>query len=183
MVPRTPKLIAACAVLGVGVCLAWPWRRDRPTNVVPAASPATVAPNATAAPSKDLMAASPTDVSPAALAELAAPPEQNPFASVSLQAPQLHTTAKPPVADGVAPLPFALAPLPEIETVPTERTHVVHAGDSLESLAKRYLGDEARALELFDLNREVLENPHLLPIGAELAIPANSETAATAQAH
>jgi nucleoid-associated protein YgaU len=63
------------------------------------------------------------------------------------------------------------------------RTHVVHAGDSLESLAERYLGDEARALELFDLNRGVLENPHLLPIGAELTIPLSPEAAATAQAN
>ncbi|BBO34978.1 hypothetical protein PLANPX_4590 [Lacipirellula parvula] len=129
------------------------------------------------------MAASPAVAAPTPLAEQAAPPEQNPFAAVSLQAPQPYTTAKPPVADGVAPLPFALAPLPEMETAAATQTHVVHAGDSLESLAKRYLGDEARALELFDLNREVLENPHLLPIGAELAIPANAEAAATAQAH
>jgi nucleoid-associated protein YgaU len=41
----------------------------------------------------------------------------------------------------------------------------------LEKLAQRYLGDEGRALELFDLNREQLANPHLLPIGAELRIP------------
>ncbi|HMO86713.1 MAG TPA: LysM peptidoglycan-binding domain-containing protein, partial [Lacipirellulaceae bacterium] len=50
--------------------------------------------------------------------------------------------------------------------------HVVHNGDTLERLAERYLGDRARALEIFDLNRDVLENPHLLPIGAELRLPA-----------
>jgi nucleoid-associated protein YgaU len=49
--------------------------------------------------------------------------------------------------------------------------HVVQNGDSLEQLAERYLGDGARALELFDVNRDVLENPHLLPLGAELRIP------------
>ncbi len=58
------------------------------------------------------------------------------------------------------------------------RTHVVHNGDTLERLAERYLADGARALELFDLNRDVLENPHLLPIGAELRIPASSPRAA-----
>jgi nucleoid-associated protein YgaU len=51
------------------------------------------------------------------------------------------------------------------------RIHVVHNGDTLERLAERYLSDGARALELFDLNRDVLENPHLLPIGAELRVP------------
>ena len=183
VVPRTPKLIAAFSVLGVGVCLAWPWRRDRTTVVAPPVAPATVAPTAAPAAAKDLMATSPNATpSPASTPGSIAPPEQNPFASVSLQA-QPHTTAKPPIGDDIAPLPFALAPLPEAATTPTERTHVVHAGDSLESLAARYLGDEARALELFDLNRSVLENPHLLPIGAELAIPASPESAATAQAH
>ncbi len=51
------------------------------------------------------------------------------------------------------------------------RVHVVHNGDTLERLAKRYMGDEGRALEIFDLNRDVLTNPHLLPIGAELQLP------------
>lgn len=181
VVPRTPKLIAAFSVLGVGVCLAWPWRRDRTAIVVPSVAPATVAPAASPAP--DRLVTSPNVTPPPTSASgLAAPPEQNPFASVSLQA-QPHTTAKPPIGDDIAPLPFALAPLPEVETTPTKRTHVVHAGDSLESLAERYLGDEARALELFDLNRSVLENPHLLPIGAELAIPENPEARATAQAN
>lgn len=49
--------------------------------------------------------------------------------------------------------------------------HVVQNSDTLEKLAKRYLGDEARALEIFDLNRDLLDNPHLLPIDAELRIP------------
>lgn len=51
------------------------------------------------------------------------------------------------------------------------RIHVIHNGDTLERLAERYLGDRLRSLELFDLNRDLLENPHLLPIGAELRIP------------
>ncbi len=52
-----------------------------------------------------------------------------------------------------------------------EVRHVVQNSDTLEKLAKRYLGDEGRALEIFDLNRDVLDNPHLLPIDAELRIP------------
>ena len=51
------------------------------------------------------------------------------------------------------------------------RIHVVHEGDSLERLAERYLADGGRSLELFDLNRDILDNPHLLRIGAELRIP------------
>jgi nucleoid-associated protein YgaU len=59
----------------------------------------------------------------------------------------------------------------EPATNPGDRIHVVHNGDTLERLAERYLSDGARALELFDLNRDVLENPHLLPIGVELRVP------------
>lgn len=54
---------------------------------------------------------------------------------------------------------------------PEEIVHIVRNGDTLEKLAERYLGDAGRALELFDLNRDQLANPHLLPIGAELRIP------------
>lgn len=54
------------------------------------------------------------------------------------------------------------------------RVHVIHNGDTLERLAERYMSDGARALELFDLNRDVLENPHLLPLGVELRIPTGS---------
>jgi len=54
-----------------------------------------------------------------------------------------------------------------------EIRHVVQNNDTLDKLAKRYLGDEGRALEIFDRNRDLLDNPHLLPIGAELSIPAD----------
>ena len=61
--------------------------------------------------------------------------------------------------------------LPEEAAWPEEVVHVVHHRDTLEKLAERYLGDASRALELFDLNRDQIANPHLLPVGAELRIP------------
>ena len=51
------------------------------------------------------------------------------------------------------------------------RTHRVVDGDTLESLAEHYLGSSARAEEIHAANRELLSNPKLLPIGAELKIP------------
>ena len=51
------------------------------------------------------------------------------------------------------------------------RTHIVTDGDSLERLASRYLSDPQRSREIYELNREVLSAPDLLPIGAELKIP------------
>ena len=51
-------------------------------------------------------------------------------------------------------------------------THRVADGDSLASLAQRYLGDASHAADLFLANRQVLSDPELLPIGALLTIPA-----------
>jgi nucleoid-associated protein YgaU len=53
----------------------------------------------------------------------------------------------------------------------TTRTHRVVDGDTLAALAERYLGSAARADEIFQANRDVLQNPGLLPIGAELKLP------------
>ncbi len=55
---------------------------------------------------------------------------------------------------------------------PNEILHEIQNSDTLEKLAQHYLGDSARALEIFDLNRDRLKNPEILPIGAELRIPA-----------
>jgi hypothetical protein len=52
------------------------------------------------------------------------------------------------------------------------RTHTIVDGDTLAKLAGRYLDDPRRSDEIFVLNRGVLSDPELLPIGAELTIPA-----------
>jgi len=54
------------------------------------------------------------------------------------------------------------------------RTHIVMDGDSLPKLAGRYLDDPERSGEIFELNRELLEHPELLPIGVELKIPSRA---------
>lgn len=51
------------------------------------------------------------------------------------------------------------------------RRHRVVDGDSLERLAERYLRDPGRSGEIFELNRDVLQQAELLPIGVELKIP------------
>ena len=53
-------------------------------------------------------------------------------------------------------------------------SHRIVDGDTLEGLAQRYLGSASRAREIFDANRDVLADPKLLPIGAELKIPATA---------
>jgi nucleoid-associated protein YgaU len=153
VITRRQKLVAAGIVLAVGFALAWPLRRDEP--LLPA-SARQAAPSAV----QPLTEAVDLDRPATASASLASPAP----APVTPAAPIVYSTISTEIA---------LTP-PPLEVTPTERMHIVHEGDSLDSLAKRYLGDEGRALEIFDLNREALENPHVLPLGAELRIPSDS---------
>jgi hypothetical protein len=78
----------------------------------------------------------------------------------------INSVAANPSANQLAPPPW---PVPEENAEP--RTHIVVDGDSLERLASRYLSDPRRSREIYELNRELLSSPDLLPIGAELKIP------------
>jgi hypothetical protein len=51
------------------------------------------------------------------------------------------------------------------------RIHVVADGDSLSKLADRYLDDPQLADAIYQLNRDAVTDPELLPIGIELKIP------------
>jgi len=51
------------------------------------------------------------------------------------------------------------------------RTHIVVDGDSLPKLADRYLDEPQLGDAIFQLNRDVLSDPELLPIGTVLKIP------------
>jgi nucleoid-associated protein YgaU len=50
-------------------------------------------------------------------------------------------------------------------------THRVRSGDTLSSIARRYLGSSERYREIYLANREVLGNPDRLVAGTELKIP------------
>jgi nucleoid-associated protein YgaU len=171
MVSRKQKLIAAGAVLSVGLALALLFRREEPAPVAALAAVTTTStPSAPVTPlpitafSGQLSPLTPTPAMNAGLTLDYVP------APASIEAPP------PPVLDLDSPgrpVYASMANEPEGSSTANSpfRTHVVHNGDTLERLAERYLADGARAVELFDLNRDVLENPHLLPIGAELRIP------------
>jgi len=159
VVTRRQKLIAAGLVLAGGLALSWPLRRREPivSASVAVSAAESFGPVTLQSTNRDQQLLDGSKAPNTATASMDGPPApvDDPFAVVS-------TSAAPP----------AMAALAEPESAePAERNHVVHPGDSLDRLAKRYLGDEGRALEIFDLNRGVLENPHLLPIGAELRIP------------
>jgi len=49
--------------------------------------------------------------------------------------------------------------------------HKIVDGDTLDSLAEKYLGSANRGTEIYELNRDLLSTPDVLPIGVELKIP------------
>ncbi len=62
--------------------------------------------------------------------------------------------------------------LPSGNAMPAWRqTHRIVDGDTLCSLAERYLASADRHAEIYEANRGVLSNPDILPIGVKLKIP------------
>lgn len=121
-----------------------------------------------------------------------------PAASSPLAPPTDATTASEPADAGLSPpaLPRSYPrsldesgygwPRPmEMETNwsggshGSARTHKIVDGDTLATLAERYLGDADRSPELYEVNRDLLPNPEVLPIGLELKVPPRQAEAAS----
>ena len=49
--------------------------------------------------------------------------------------------------------------------------HSVVSGDTLSKLAKVYLGDPKRYMDIFNINKDILSNPDLIKVGQNLKIP------------
>jgi nucleoid-associated protein YgaU len=99
-------------------------------------------------------------------------PEFMPAGFASESSPMSATSAVYDVPSN-ASLDRPVAPAPWIADDEDKgpRMHVVVDGDSLAKLAGRYLDDPRRGAEIYELNRELLANPELLPIGTQLKIP------------
>ena len=50
--------------------------------------------------------------------------------------------------------------------------HTVASGETLSKLAKTYLGDSGRYMDIFNANKDTLSNPDLIKVGQKLNIPA-----------
>ncbi len=186
MVSRKPKLIAAGAVLAAGFGVACLFRRDGDANlsqVAAATAPAAPSASSPASLSSPLLDGqfSPQPPVPANAAASSAFDGASSATSVAVAIPALPSvpgaafaSASPPIES--ADLGRASVELPDSPETPP--IYVIQRGDTLESIADRSLGDARRAWELFDLNRDVLDNPHILPLGAELRIPASPTASA-----
>lgn len=194
---RAKKLLIVSLVLALGLGLAWPFRNSaakfvptqpRKTPVLPISEAVTHRPSPapTVAPSAPTLPTVPRQV-PATMtssteeaivdpSEVGFDVESHPALAQEQRGESSEPTTptnRPADATREARPAYATArsTMADDAAWPEEVIHVVRNGDTLEKLAQRYLGDAGRALELFDLNREQLTNPHLLPIGAELRIP------------
>lgn len=49
--------------------------------------------------------------------------------------------------------------------------HKVESGDTLGKIAKEYLGEAGKYMEIFNANKDQLSNPDLIKVGQELKIP------------
>jgi phage tail protein X len=99
----------------------------------------------------------------------------------TLQAPP------PPLLDGQSPPPLSVGwtgrePVsrPPVAVPATEPAgvYVVRDGDDLTGLATRFYGHPAAAAAIWQANRGLLRDPHLLPIGLTLVLPPPSQVAA-----
>lgn len=89
-----------------------------------------------------------------------------------------ETTAPvPPKADFSNVQGSASSTAPEVAPA-APATYTVAKGDSLSKIAKKVLGNANRWREIFDANRDQIDNPDLIQPGQVLKIPADSASQA-----
>jgi nucleoid-associated protein YgaU len=196
------RVLLGFSIIAGGVCASLPFLRETPLSVpsgdpVASPSPAPIvhlvqSPVATAAPTAPPLATeSPAQKVPAGPSpyiddgsqrlERSNPP------GIATAAPLEEITASPKDKIASLPLlpvsfqvkqpdefhaePWQPAKLAEGPTVPA-REYKIRKTDTLEDLALRFLGSADKAGELFEANRGVLKDRHILPLGAVIRIPA-----------
>jgi nucleoid-associated protein YgaU len=183
--------LSVATVLGVGLCAALPYYRPR--NSVPE-------PRTAAAPSEltlrrsdsPLVLPARSDISPARELESVTPASAqltSLTAAPLAPAPDLGKLAPPPTlpvsfqptTDSFTPGQWRPSREPPVDYLRRQagaarpaRRYRLRDGDTLEKLAQRFLGSADRAEEIYELNRDVLTRPDLLPLGVTIVIPSQA---------
>jgi len=74
------------------------------------------------------------------------------------------------IKKGAAAEPTTTKKRPE-DNAPAAKTYTVVKGDSLWAIAKKQLGNGARYMEIYNLNRDKIKNPNLIYAGQVLTLP------------
>ncbi|MCI0362041.1 MAG: hypothetical protein L0211_26460 [Planctomycetaceae bacterium] len=174
---RPARVLFVAALVAAGAGLALPFRRagqltspsldaavvDVPLRradiAIVAGPPGEVSPAAALDDTQALAASGRREPRPD-LASLASPPvlPQDFDLAGAVSRPAIHRDWKP-------------ARLKLNGSQPALRRHRLTDGDTLERLAERYLGNPARGVEIFAMNRDLLTAPDLLPLGKIIRIP------------
>jgi hypothetical protein len=188
-------LLLVFGVLAAGVAAAWPFRHPAPPAAMTAQSSTSDLPP----PVREItLQVSPlADVSPAVGLEPPPPPPvtvQAPRTPLRVEtqdqplAPTLETLGSPPQMPEMYQALLRTSAEPASTLASRSRRpdwadhsstarrrrpkeHRIVDGDTLPALAERYLGDAARADELFERNRDILPSRDLLPVGRRIQIP------------
>jgi nucleoid-associated protein YgaU len=178
MVTRSLRIAVAASVIlgGAGLALVFRHTGSNPATIPPA--------------SADLLLRDPAQSAAEELRDEASPARFSPSRSEVPQPGAASGTPSPTVVMPVRPEvpppelprsfpggntsswgpPMMMGP-PTAGPPPQSVRHKIIDGDTLASLAQRYLGSKDRYLEIFEANRDVLHSPDLLPIGVQLKIP------------
>ncbi|NIL95777.1 MAG: LysM peptidoglycan-binding domain-containing protein [Planctomycetales bacterium] len=63
------------------------------------------------------------------------------------------------------------------------RMYTIVEGDTLRRIARRHLGSADRHMEIFALNRSLLSDPEVLPLGKQIKLPPKSDPPVTPSPH
>lgn len=169
MPARHLVIFAAVAALVIGTgCASCPPREEARGEVTPLAQCVEQAPEA-AAPPPRVAEAPPPPPEPEAPSP---PPEEGRGAPPPTVAPApAPEAAPPPPEEGVevAPGPAVRAAIPLGPTPPG--VYRVQPGDSLWDISTRAYDDPMRWRDIFEANREVIDDPNLIYPNQELQIP------------
>lgn len=177
------RRILGISVISAGVCAALPFRNDMANS--PVATPEKATMSRSYASGNELTLQLTIPIDPGTLPIADREPEVTPAvlkAAPSLQAqevrrddlqapPQLASTFETFV--GTAPVTLETS-VSSTKTDQPERRHRIADGDTLESIAKRYLGTRNEWRSIYSYNEDLLTDPAVLPIGKEIKIPAKA---------
>jgi len=87
-----------------------------------------------------------------------------------------ETTAPPPPKADFSNVQSGVSSTAPVVDPPAAKTYTVASGDSLSKIAKKVYGNANRWHDIFNANRDQLDNPDLIQPGQVLKLPADADS-------